>query len=370
MNLVFTYKEFLEHFNGIKNKLERLRWAVRLSKELDNIYRNYTDEQYTELYNKYNLSKLNDTIQKQTYFPTDNPRIQKSTYKYFILYLQELYLNLVNTHIFKLKLELKNEFQRKYYSKKDLPDAKRFPLHDYSHILIEHHCNEILYELKDKIRYYDYVLRMFYREFKGREFLLEYGDGRSKKKAIELIKRDFESLKLEYELNKVNIIPKKKVGRPKSIHSKRKSICKKSELKKIYDRNKLVWLGSKKQLIKLFQELQENDYIRNNLEKDPDCEKILPHFVDKDNKPFTNVKSSAKIRLGKNISDLLYVYQNIAFVNNKLLSDILLWIKTAKIFVTRDGSKLYNKRLSASFHQLSDMERPNLDEIINRVYKS
>ena len=368
MKLIFTYEEFRKKFYSIKDKKKRLKWAEDLREELVNIYRNYTDEQYAELYEKYDLSKLNEYIQKQTYFPTDNQRIQKSDFKYFILYLEEFFITSVNKHIFKLNYEFHLASERKYYNQENLPDEKKFPLFDYNLIKIQNHCDYVLFELRNKIRYYDYVLRMYTHDFEGREAYI-YLVGGNIKRTISIVKRDLESLKLKYELEKDRRHISQKLGRSKkskklkSDHSENISIIQK------YDKDKLVWLGSKNQLIKLLHELQEYDFIRNNLEKDPDCEKMLSHFVDKDNKPFTNIKSSAKIRLVKKISDLLYLYANIAFVTNKLLSDDLIWIKTEKIFIKRDGSKLNNKNLSASYHLLSDMERPTLDSIINGVLK-
>lgn len=368
MKLIFKSDEFLKKFKSIKDLRKRFKWISELSHELDNIYRNFTDEQYAGLYKKYNLDSLNDIILKQTYFPTDNLRIQNSAFKYFILYLEEFFLSFVNSKMMSLKLELFYIERKKLIKEGKLTEEEKYPSYGYTYLRIKSYCDNVFPVLSDKIEYYDHIILKFKKEYKGKEFVLDYIDGYAIKKCIKTIKRELKSFKLRYELEKDKLLLGLKSNNKSSVQKKTSVLKKKTSIKKKSTNPKLLWLGEKQQLTKLLKGLQSFDFLENQIEQDPECEKLLIYFTDQNNDDYINKKFTKKIKWKKLNADLIYLYSKLVSGKTKLLDADHLWIKTERIFMNQYGKAMKHKNLSVSFDRLSGKERPILDEIISGLY--
>ena len=228
MKLVFTTEAFLKKFNSIKNKQKRFKWVEELSNELDNIYRNYTDEEYTDLYNKYDLAVLNDLIMRNAYYFTDNPRIQKSTFKYFILYLEGVFLPFVNKHLSSLRLELYYIGRRELIKKGTLTDDGKYPSHNFNYYRIKSYGDNVFPVLSDKIEYYEFVLLQFKNEYKGIEVIHVWDLYSIEKRDMKKLKAELKTLKTKYR----HEMDKRMINNS-SIEEKLDTIIQKSEKPKI-----------------------------------------------------------------------------------------------------------------------------------------
>lgn len=334
MDLVFERDKFYEKFNSFPNKSEKLKWVEELSKSLDNIYRNYTDDEYAELYRKYKLNSINDIILKQTYNPTDNPRIQNSAFKFFILYLQNIFLPFVNSRKMKLKFEVYYDERRLMTKEGKLTDEEKFPLSDYKYEDIKDYCENVFPKLSDKIEYYEYVLMQWDFDFKGREAFIELTYGLSSKIDIEKIRAELGFMKRKYkhEIDKIMLhnidgesnnrsqknklieketpvidIPKvEKFNKSDTVSKKEKDEIQRKDIKNLSNMEKPIWIASKAKLKVLLEELQMKQFIDDILDDEEWEKKYMSCFVDANRANFYNFEPQY-INWKTELSDLGYL---------------------------------------------------------------
>jgi len=396
MKLLFTGKEFKKKFNSIKNKQKRLEWAEKLSAELDNIYRNYTDEQYTALYKKYKLDSLNDIILRQTYFPTDNPRIQNSAFKFFILYLEEFYLSFVNSRMVDLKLELFYEERKRMVKKGKLNEADKFPLYDYRYESIKSYSDKVFPELSDKIEYYEFVLMQWDFNFKGREVFAEFNYGLSTKDDVEKLKMELKFMKRKYkhtidkimlhnidsetnkrsqkiklvekEAPKIDIPKVEKDNKSDTVSKKAKDAIHRKEIKNLSNMDKPRWIASKGKLKVLLEELQLKQYIDDILDDEDWEKKYMSCFVDVNRMSFYN-EEPKYINWRTEMSDLGYLINQLNIKGFKpCLNTYRYQTKISNVFLFRGGPLNSSSLTSAvSKAKKSKVYKDILCEIVSKV---
>jgi hypothetical protein len=330
------------------------------------MYSNFDDFYFDKLYEKYNLEKL-FPINKQKVSINDCSISPK--YSVFKNHLQIKLIPSIEEYKNDLKFAvLVNEAIKKHPDNfKD--DNEKFPILDFHYESIHRYCENVFSETEDKIDYFCHILKVYNRLVALKDIIPDNAHD-----SIPHIKTELKLLKISFKMEKSrkqesnNLIVSN--HKDLKVHQKPKvSIGKKNTVRrKIINRDKLLWLGTKEQLVKLLKSLQSFDFLENQIEQDPECEKLLIYFTDQNNDDYINKKFTKKIKWKKLNADLIYLYSKLTRGKTKLLDDDHLWIKTEKIFLNRFGRIMKHKNLSVSFDRLSGKERSKLDEIVSGIY--
>ena len=357
--LFFDIIPLIHKLSASKDHRKTLKWFEKYYSIILDISYLSDDFCYEKLFEKYNL-ELKDPYFKPSVIK--GAGINSTKYSTFKKYLQfnlapfvEKTLDALkfNVLIIEAKLKCPDKFK---------DDNDKFPVFDFHYEIIHRYCENVFSETEDKIDYFCHILKVYNRLVALKDIIPDNAHD-----SIPHIKTELKLLKLSFKMEKSK--SGKKQIKTKTGKTNNKKSTYKLSTNKIINRDKLIWLGTKEQLLKLLRLLRKFEYIKNDLEKDQECENLLSHFVDEKNKPFARFKSAKKIRLNTVNADLYYLYRNIAFVEKKLLSTERIWKKTEKIFLNKDKGIMNNKKCAAAYYRLSDKDRNRLDDIIKSVYQ-
>ncbi len=391
MRLIFTSEEFNIKFKGINNAKTKLDWARKLSQNLNDIYWDFTDDQISELYNKYKLESKKGLNLNQIFFPTDNIRIANSRYKYFLLYLEQILMPTINNRIFSFEGYLKFKAKKALIKKNKLSTEQKYPHYDYRYNTIILYVEDMFDKTPERMEYYEYVIHQFDVDYKGREAYLEWGMYNAKRD-IELLKGEVERLKTVYEhekdrmrlsMLKRKVPQKQKTVKPdiyevpiERLDNSENSIIEAKNIKvqkRIENLNKFdkpVWLRSEEELIQFLSLLQKKQLIDDVLFDADWKSKYLACFVDKN---FDDFSTSTPIYLNwqESLNDLGYL---ISELNRKKLQPFIgaskYNVKLCNVFRVRGkviNANSISKAISSSRKKKSHNDR--VEEIIDVIRK-
>ena len=368
----FLEDQVYRKFDEFDDKRKSLMWIKELERKLNRIYNRFPESLLAKLFQDFDLDNYFYVNESPKLVTVNSFLCLDTKYQNFKDHLNRHFLPFITKQKELLEMDIAIEDTKNYLSNGVTNEDVIFRQWDFDFNKVKFFSDNAFDSIEYKIQYLSYLIKCLKIKIPVNIQNSKFSTELSK------IEEELKYLHTSYDLKKDRVNPRNEgnsteiINGFKKVPDKEISLIEsntgglKNDSNHISMNDKLIWLGSEKQLKTLLRNLQEHDCIENLLEKDAECKIYSSIFWVKSNTESSN-EPVKRIKWLYLITDLAYLIGELTkSKENPLIEDKRKWVKTSNLFFNKNGGSTNPDNLNNSYNKMVNCKHK---EILDRILK-